>query len=149
VSRASSDPEPSGFIEPRPMTVRDLADATGVGFENVLDWIQARALDGFILAEPLKRKELLFHEATWALAELLNELRAYYADDTETLTSEGRSIVEAIKPKLIDMWLRARTGNALDVSAVISKPDGSSKTVPLQFVGRALRRVQAPVSVSH
>jgi hypothetical protein len=146
-SRRRQPPAPR--IKMAGLTMLQVAEAVGGargadGVKGALDALIAavkdQEFDDMILVEPLvERKELVFHEAMWALIELGRELREHYDKTDPGQRNELLHIVTAVrKQDLVALWTRTRLYGAPEVT--IETP---TRTLSLQFLSRALARVTA------
>ena len=121
-------------LTPEAITPENLALALGVSRDAVLTLARARVLDDFILAEPLERQELCFHEASLSFAALLTELHTLDLDD-----GTKRAIVAEILPGIVDAWLGARMHGAPTVTVTIAQGEArGARRLSLGFLGHAL-----------
>ena len=96
-------------------------------------------LDDFVLAEPLARQELVFHEAALAFAALLTELETLGLD-----AAVKRSIVAEITPGIVDAWIGTRMAAQHGVPGVptvtvdLHTRTGAPRRLSLRFLAHAL-----------
>jgi hypothetical protein len=85
--------------------IHQVAELLGATPQEILAGVKNDKLRNYILAEPLERQELLFHESLMVLARLGAELLTPAWDGTSL--EEKRAVVDFMRPQIPDMWDQA------------------------------------------
>jgi hypothetical protein len=108
--------------------------ATGeIALDLIKPMLVSGKMDGYIRADKLVEKQLVFTDAIYAFMEMAWELGVRFKDEKGEPTEAGLSVADDLIPQLPDIWERYRKGEVTGVD--VTMPNGEK--IALHFLERA------------